>query len=111
MTAQDYIATSEIFPPWLITTAEVLTVVTFLWVCWEVYKLTLFFWQDKSKLARLKTQEFLTDALTALLTISMGLFLYLNWEEGVKALVIVRPIVGVLNAIALRRLYNHFRSR
>lgn len=110
MTAKDYIAPNYPYPDWLITAAEIATMVAFIWVCWEAYKLTVFFWNDKSKLARLKTNEFLTDALTAILTVFMGLALYFNWQEGVKTFVIIRPIVGVLNAIALRRLYNHFRG-
>jgi hypothetical protein len=107
----DYIAVSTVFPEWLIVTAEATTVFAFTWITWEVAKLTVFFWKDKSMLARLKTQEFFTDALTAALTILMGLFLFINWEEGVKGLVVIRPIVGVLNALALRRLYNHFRNQ
>lgn len=110
MTNKDYIAHDTFFPDWLLDVSEVLTVVAFAWIVWEVLKLTIFFWGDDSKLARLKTREFLTDALTAFLTIAMGVFLFMDWADGVKALVILRPAVGVLNAIALRQLYNHFRS-
>ena len=95
---------------WLRTFAELATVFSFAWIVWEVVKLTAFFWNDKSKLARLKTHEFLTDALTALLTLFMGFFLFINWHAGIMGLILIRPIVGILNAIALRRLYNHFRG-
>lgn len=105
-----YYDNGTVFPEWLLTAAELLTALAFLWVVWEVLKLVAFFWRDSSKLARLKTQEFLTDALTAAVTIAMGLFLFLDWSEGVKGLIVLRPLVGVLNAIALRNLYNHFRS-
>lgn len=110
MTSKDYITKSYI-PEDLLTVAEFLTAIAFFWVMWEVAKLCVFFWDDKSKLARLKTWEFLTDGLMALVTVGMGVALFFDHSGSVKILVLFRPLVGVANAIALRRLYNHFRRQ
>lgn len=94
---------------YLYTFSEIFTFVAFSWVMWECIKLLRFFYRNNEKIAKLLTREFLTDLLTAVVTILMGIFLTLDFTDGVKALVIARPWVGVLNALALRRLYNHYK--
>lgn len=105
----NYIATSTIYPEWLILFSEIMTFFVCLWLVYEGMKLCLFFFGDGQCVSKLLTQEFLTDSLTALLTMIMGLFLFLDFKEGVKGLVIIRPWIILLNVIAFRRLYNHYK--
>ena len=89
--------------------AEIATVLAFGWVIWEAAKLVSFFMRNNEKVARLLTWEFATDLALAVVTVFMGLFLFIEWKAGTNALILIRPFVGVLNAIALRRLYNHYK--
>jgi len=106
----DYIATSSIFHPTLLLFSEFLTIAIGLWVLYEVIKLCLFFAKHfkDSFLSRLLTWTFVAKGLTVVVIILMGYFLFLNKAEGVKALVIIRPLIEIFGAIAFRRLRKYY---
>lgn len=88
--------------------AEIATFVAALYPLYFSYRLTLYFRGHREKLAKMFNFEFLTDLLNFGLTLLMGVFLFTNWSDGVWGLVFIRPIIIVLNGVALHRLYNHY---
>ena len=110
MDNEDYIATSSIYPEWLMTFSEVLTVVTCVWLIYEGLKLFKFFYGHRDKLTKLLSLEFITKVGTGVMTLLMGVFLYLDHVEGVKTIVILRPIFIGLSAYALHRLYKFYKD-
>lgn len=111
MTNEDYIASNEsVFSDGFLNFAEGATIIACLWLLWEAFRLTKFFAHDDSKLAHLLTWEFLTKAGTAIITLLMGFFLYINYAEGVKYIVVIRPIFICFSAYALHQLYRFYRD-
>ncbi len=106
----DYIATSEIFNPNIIMVAELVTVMACVWLIVEAVKLFKFFHHHNDRLAKLLTFDFATKGLYALVTLFMGWFLYFDFAEGVKFLVIIRPLFICLSAYALHLLYRYYKK-
>ena len=89
-------------------TAEFSTILASVYPLIFAFLLAKFFLGHKEKLATLLNFEFLTDTLNFGLTLFMGVFLFTNYSAGVWFLVILRPIVVILNGVALHRLYRHY---
>lgn len=106
----DYLAMSSLFNPTLIMVAELATVVSCIWLIIEAIKLFRFFYHHNDRLTKLLTFEFATRGFYALLTLFMGWFLYFDFAEGVKFLVIIRPLFICLSAYALHRLYRYYKK-
>lgn len=104
----NYIAGSSIFHPDLILAAEFLTILACVWLIWEGLKLFNFFAHHREKLSKLLTLEFITKVGTATMTFFMGVFLFFDLGEGVKFIVILRPIFVACSAYALHLLYKHY---
>ena len=104
----NYIATSQI-PVEIIIFAEMLTVVIGLWVLYEVARLVWMYSKHKKDdiFANILTFTFVGKALTTIVIIFMGAFLFANWELGVKSLVIIRPFFELFGAFWLRRLRKY----
>ena len=109
MTNEDYISKSHIYPEWLLTSAEFLTVVACLWLAYEGLKLFVFFFNHKEKLSKLLSLEFMTKVLVAVMTLLMGTFLFFDYVEGVNTIVVLRPVFIGLSAYALHKLYAFYK--
>lgn len=105
----NYIATSPLFPEWLINFSEILTILTSIWVLYEVAKLVFMYAHHKKGgvFAKILTWTFLAKAFTSIVIMMMGLFLYLNWTNGVKFLVVFRPFIELFGGFWLRRLRKY----
>jgi len=106
----DYIAASVMFNPNIILFAELATVISCIWLIVEAIKLFKFFYHHDDRLTKLLSFEFATKGLYALITLFMGWFLYFDFAEGVKFLVIIRPAFICLSAYALHRLYHFYKK-
>lgn len=107
---ESYIVKTNLFHPDLIVAAEILTIIACLWLIYEGLKLFTFFWHHEDRLTRLLSFEFLSKTLLAIVTFFMGLFLFLDFSNGVKFIVVIRPAFVFLSAYALHRLYNFYKQ-
>lgn len=100
----NYIAETSVFSPEVMVIAEALTVITALWLIYEGLRLTFFFIKRNERLSRLLTLEFATKVGTAIVTLFMAAYLFFDVTEGVKFIVVVRPIFVAASALALHKL-------
>lgn len=108
MTKNDYIATSNIFPEWLLSVSESLTFIfaASLTVASIVgFCLFCFYY---SRLDILLRRAFLSEILRTIVTLLMGVFLFTDFAEGVKALVVIRPWVLLYATYAVGALVAHY---
>lgn len=109
MRGLDYIAVVE--SEWLNqigNIAEFITIILSLVGLLISFQLTLFFAKGDTLAQRLKS-EYFTDFLGFAVLFFMGVGLFFNWPLLVKIDVIIRPFVVLLNLIAMRRLYEHYK--
>lgn len=105
----NYIAESSIFSPEVIMFSEALTIIAAIWLIYEGLKLFSFFKGHRDVLTRLLSWEFGTKVLYAIITLLMGTFLFYDFREGVKFLVVIRPYFVLLSALALHRLRMYYK--
>lgn len=101
----------SIFHPDIIVVAEFLTIIACAWLIYEGLKLFNFFVNHRQYLSKLLSLEFLTKVGTAVMTFFMGVFLFFDWGDGVKLIVIIRPIFVAFSAYALHKLYKYYKSK
>ena len=74
------------------------------------YKLAMFFVRSNKELSTFLKAEYWSDLLLYLVTLLIGVALFLDISSAVWALVLLRPWVVLLNVFALRKLYRHLKG-
>jgi len=90
--------------------AEFLTVLISLVGMAVAIRHAMYFSNSDSRLARRIKQVFITDGAIYLVTLIMGLGLFLNMPVIVHYDVLIRPLALVLNVYASWRLYVHYKK-
>lgn len=105
---EKYIVASTLYPEWLVKLAELATTVSSAALICVFGFLWLIFSGFQSRLDRRLTRSFKAETLRTVITLVMGFFLQLDWADGVKTVVILRPLVLIYATFALGLLLQHY---
>jgi uncharacterized membrane protein YesL len=97
-------------PEWLMTTAEFLTVLVSAAGVVVAFQQVSFYLRDKRELSKRMAANFFWDGMRCLVTLVMGLGLYMNWKLMVQVDILIRPFVYALAVYASVKLYRHYRK-
>ncbi|MAI17144.1 MAG: hypothetical protein CBC71_06290 [Rhodobacteraceae bacterium TMED111] len=107
-TPEPTIYRSDLFPEWFMVLSEYLTVAFSMALIGILILLVSVFWSYSSKLDVLLRRAFIAETLRAVVTLLMGACLYLNWADGVKVIVVLRPWILLYACWAMLRLLIHY---
>lgn len=99
---------STLYPDWLVWIAEYSTFVFAGLLCLIFIFLWGLFAKFQSHLDILLTNSFKAEFYRTLVTVFMGLFLYLDWVDGIQSLIIIRPLVIAYSCYCLGHLLKHY---